>query len=68
VTLAGQLRELCATNGAALKRQIELSNEMMGEIAADARRRHGSGSAAYGASGAMAGPSIAVPISVNASF
>ncbi len=66
--LAGRLREICATNGAALKRQIDLSNEMMAEIAADARRRRGSGSAAYGASGAMTGGSLAVPISVNASF
>jgi flagellar biosynthesis/type III secretory pathway chaperone len=66
--LAGRLRDICAANGAALKRQIDLSNEMMAEIAADARRRHGSGSAAYGASGAMAGAGAAVPISVNASF
>jgi flagellar biosynthesis/type III secretory pathway chaperone len=66
--LAARLRDICAANGAALKRQIDLSNEMMAEIAADARRRHGSGSAAYGASGAMAGAGAAVPISVNASF
>lgn len=68
VELAGRLRDICAANGAALKRQIDLSDEMMAEIAADARRRHGSGSAAYGASGAMAGAGVAVPISVNASF
>ena len=66
--LAEQLRDICANNGAALKRQIDLSNEMMAEIAADARRRRGSGSAAYGSSGAMTGAGAAVPISVNASF
>jgi flagellar biosynthesis/type III secretory pathway chaperone len=66
--ITGRLRNICAANGAALKRQIDLSDEMMAEIAADARRRHGSGSSAYGASGAMAGAGMAVPISVNASF
>ena len=66
--LAGRLRAICTANGAALKRQIDLSNEMMAEIAADARRRRGSGSAAYGASGAMTGAGMAVPISVNASL
>ena len=45
-----------------------LQHGRRGEIAADARRRRGSGSAAYGASGAMTGSGVAVPISVNASF
>ncbi|MBA4761548.1 flagellar biosynthesis protein FlgN [Sphingomonas sp.] len=66
--LAARLRDICAANGAALKRQIDLSDEMMAEIAADARRRRGSGSGAYGASGGMAFAGTAVPISVNASF
>lgn len=66
--LAVQLRDICAANGAALKRQIDLSDEMMAEIAADARRRRGTGSGAYGASGGLAFSGTAVPISVNASF
>lgn len=66
--LAGRLRTICAENGAALKRQIDLSDEMMAEIAADARRRHGSGSAAYGATGLIAGAGSTVPISLNASL
>lgn len=66
--LAARLRDICAANGAALKRQIDLSNEMMAEIAADARRRRGSGSGAYGASGGLAFAGTTVPISVNASF
>lgn len=66
--LAARLRDICAANGAALKRQIDLSDEMMAEIAADARRRRGTGSGAYGASGGMAFAGTAVPISVNASF
>jgi flagellar biosynthesis/type III secretory pathway chaperone len=66
--LAVRLREVSAENGATLKRQIDLSDEMMGEIAADARRRRGGASAAYGASGMMAGAYTAIPISVNASL
>lgn len=66
--LAARLRDICAANGAALKRQIDLSDEMMAEIAADARRRRGTGSGAYGATGGMAFAGTAVPISVNASF
>ena len=66
--VAGRLRDICAANGATLKRQIDLSDEMMAEIAADARRRRGTGSGAYGATGGMAFAGTAVPISVNASF
>ncbi len=66
--LASRLRDLCAENGAVLRRQIELSSELMAEIAADARRRRGGRSEAYGASGAMTATSVAVPISVNTSY
>ena len=66
--LALRLRDAARDNAATLRRQIDLSDDLMAEISADARRRRGGRSEAYGASGAMTANNLAVPISVNTSF
>lgn len=55
-------------NARVLERQIDLSTEMMGVVAAEARRLSGMRSAVYGASGVLCRTELATPISVNASL
>ena len=70
-SLAAALDSLCAAshpNRAILARQIDLSTEMMGVVAAEAQRQSGARSATYGARGAMTRTDIPAPISVNTSL
>ncbi|MDB5671885.1 MAG: hypothetical protein JWO25_2844 [Alphaproteobacteria bacterium] len=59
------LRAASASNCAILKRQIELSNEMMAAVTHEARRLAGTRSTTYGAGGAIHRVDGAAPISVN---
>lgn len=60
------LRDASAVNADILKRQIELSVDMMGAIAAEAQRLTGSRSTTYAACGGLAGMDAPAPISLNA--
>jgi flagellar biosynthesis/type III secretory pathway chaperone len=60
------LRDASAINQQVLSRQIELSVEMMGAIAAEAQRLTGTRSTTYGACGGLGGMDAPAPISVNA--
>lgn len=64
----GALAEAARINASVLERQIDLSTEMMGAVATEARRLSGSRSAIYGASGIVSRTEGATPISVNASL
>jgi thiamine biosynthesis lipoprotein ApbE len=55
-----------AVNQQILSRQIELSVEMMGAIAAEAQRLTGTRSTTYGACGGLGGMDAPAPISINA--
>ena len=59
------LREASTANAAILKRQIELSNEMMAAVTHEARRLAGTRSTTYGAAGNVQRVAGAAPISVN---
>lgn len=60
------LRDASIVNADVLKRQIELSAEMMAAIAAEAQRLTGSRSMTYGACGGLGGMDAPAPISLNA--
>ncbi len=60
------LRDASAVNQQILSRQIELSVDMMGAIAAEAQRLTGTRSTTYGACGGLGGMDAPAPISVNA--
>jgi len=60
------LRDASAVNQQILSRQIELSVEMMGAIAAEAQRLSGTRSTTYGACGGLGGMDAPAPISINA--
>ena len=60
------LRDASAVNQQILSRQIELSVEMMGAIAAEAQRLTGTRSTTYGACGGLGGMDAPAPISINA--
>ena len=60
------LRDASAINQQMLSRQIELSVDMMGAIAAEAQRLTGTRSSTYGACGGLGGMDAPAPISVNA--
>ena len=69
--LSAAIRHLGAAaqvNARVLERQIDLSTEMMGAVATEARRLSGTRSAIYGASGIVSRTEVATPISVNASL
>ncbi|WP_188054522.1 MULTISPECIES: flagellar protein FlgN [unclassified Sphingosinithalassobacter] len=59
------LRDASLVNAQVLKRQIELSVEMMEAIAAEAKRLTGTRNATYGARGALGGIDAPAPISIN---
>ena len=59
------LREASGANAAILKRQIELSNEMMAAVTHEARRLAGTRSTTYGAAGNVQRVAGAAPISIN---
>lgn len=60
------LRDASAINQQILSRQIELSVDMMGAIAAEAQRLTGTRSTTYGACGGLGGMDAPAPISINA--
>ncbi|MEP9359790.1 flagellar protein FlgN [Sphingomonas sp. KR3-1] len=60
------LRDASTVNAQILARQIELSTEMMGAIAAEAQRLTGTRSMTYGACGGLGGMDAPAPISINA--
>lgn len=60
------LRDASTVNQQILKRQIELSSDMMGAIAAEAQRLTGSRSTTYAACGGLLGTDMPAPISLNA--
>lgn len=60
------LRDASTVNQQILSRQIELSVEMMGAIAAEAQRLTGTRSTTYGACGGLGGMDAPAPISINA--
>jgi flagellar biosynthesis/type III secretory pathway chaperone len=60
------LRDASTVNQQVLQRQIELSVDMMGAIAAEAQRLTGSRNITYGACGGLGGMDAPAPISVNA--
>ena len=60
------LRDASTVNAQILKRQIELSVDMMAAIAAEAQRLTGTRSTTYGACGGLAGMDAPAPISINA--
>jgi flagellar biosynthesis/type III secretory pathway chaperone len=59
------LRTASTANAAILKRQIELSNEMMAAVTHEARRLAGTRSTTYGAGGDVKRVQGAAPISIN---
>lgn len=66
--LAGLVRELSQAsilNARVLRRQIDLSTEMMAAVAAEAQRLTGARNATYGHRGALSRTEQATPISLN---
>ena len=59
------LADASAVNASVLKRQIELSTEMMAAVAAEAQRLMGTTNATYGAHGGLFQIDQATPISLN---
>lgn len=60
-----ELQSVSAENAKVLRRQIELSREIMDAIAAEAKRLAGSRTQTYGASGGIFRIDASTPISVN---
>lgn len=61
-----RLHQASVVNADVLRRQIELSVEMMAAVAAEAQRLTGTSTAMYGAHGALFQVDQATPISLNA--
>jgi len=62
------LGEASAANAAILERQIDLSIEMMGAVANEARRLANRRAATYRASGDLDNADLAAPISINTEY
>lgn len=62
------LNEVSATNAAVLERQIDLSVEMIGAIAAEAKRLAGRATATYGAEGSLSRFDPTMPIAINSHY
>ncbi|RJF85707.1 flagellar biosynthesis protein FlgN [Sphingomonas cavernae] len=62
------LGDASTANAAILERQIDLSAEMMGAVAAEAKRLSGSRTSTYGARGDLSHMDLATPISVNSEY
>lgn len=63
-----ELRRVSEENATVLRRQIELSRDLMDAIAAEAKRLAGSRTQTYGASGGIFRIDGSMPISVNTSL
>lgn len=69
--LQAALAALCAAsepNRRCIARQIDLSTEMMGVVAAEAQRQSGASGSTYGSGGTMTRTDTPSPISVNTSL
>ncbi|MGH6744587.1 hypothetical protein EDF58_106470 [Novosphingobium sp. PhB57] len=64
----GELRAASLVNSALLERQIELSMEMMGAIANEAKRLSGNRTYTYGSKGDIARLDLTTPISFNSEY
>ncbi|EZP80173.1 MULTISPECIES: flagellar biosynthesis protein FlgN [Novosphingobium] len=64
----GELRAASMVNAALLERHIELSADLMGAIASEAKRLTGNRAYAYGARGTLARADLTTPISLNGEF
>ncbi|MCJ8158663.1 flagellar biosynthesis protein FlgN [Sphingomonas sp. LaA6.9] len=62
------LGDASTANAAILERQIDLSAEMMGAVAAEAKRLSGSRTSTYGAQGNVSHMEMATPISINSEY
>lgn len=62
------LHEAAEANGAMLERQIALSRELLGAVAAEARRLAGTAQETYGASGTVSRFDTPTPLAVNTSL
>lgn len=62
------LGDASTANAAILERQIDLSAEMMGAVAAEAKRLAGARTSTYGARGDLSHNDMATPISVNSEY
>ncbi|WP_380874094.1 hypothetical protein ACFB49_45720 [Sphingomonas sp. DBB INV C78] len=62
------LGDASAANAAILERQIDLSIEMMGAVASEARRLANRRAATYSAAGGLTNADLAAPISVNSEY
>ena len=62
------LHEAAEANGAMLERQIALSRELLGAVAAEARRLAGTAQETYGASGTVSRFDAPTPLAVNTSL
>lgn len=62
------LRDASAPNQALLRRQIDLSTEILAAVAAEAKRLTGNRHAVYGHAGDLAQIDVATPISIDSRF
>lgn len=62
------LHKAAEANGTMLGRQIDLSRELLGAVAAEARRLAGTAQETYGASGTVLRSDAATPLAVNTSL
>ncbi len=62
------LGEASAANAAILERQIDLSVEVIGAIASEAKRLAGRATTTYGAAGNLSSFDPAIPIAVNSEY
>lgn len=62
------LGDASTVNAQVLERQIDLSIEMMGAVAAEAKRLSGNRAATYGARGDLSQMDLATPISINSEY
>ena len=60
-----ELQEVSTENATVLRRQIDLSRDLMDAIAAEAKRLVGTRSQTYGATGGLFRQDVSTPISVN---
>ena len=68
IQASADLQAVAAENAQLLRRQIELSRELMNAIAAEAKRVVGTRSEVYGSGGGLQRSDLPAPIAVNASL
>lgn len=68
IQASAELQAVAADNAQLLRRQIELSRELMDAISAEAKRVVGTRSEVYGSGGGLQRTDLPAPIAVNASL